>query len=199
MNVLFIMADQLRWDHLGCAGHPYLKTPEHRRAGRARRALRQRLRQQRRLRPQPHELLHRPLPHQPRRHLEPRAAVGGRGDAGRDAARRRPHAGAGRQDPCDARPRTAWRGCSSKAAANWPPAANAAASTRSTATTATTRRAPNRATRPSCAPTATTATTPGASTSSPASAPTARSRAAGTCATCTCRRACRRRIPKPPT
>src|SRR6185503_9987822 len=27
MNVLFIMADQLRWDHLGCAGHPYLKTP----------------------------------------------------------------------------------------------------------------------------------------------------------------------------
>lgn len=27
MNVLFIMADQLRWDHLGCAGHPYLRTP----------------------------------------------------------------------------------------------------------------------------------------------------------------------------
>ena len=27
MNVLFIMADQLRWDHLGCSGHPYLKTP----------------------------------------------------------------------------------------------------------------------------------------------------------------------------
>lgn len=27
MNVLFIMADQLRWDHLGCAGHPYLATP----------------------------------------------------------------------------------------------------------------------------------------------------------------------------
>lgn len=26
-NVLFIMADQLRWDHLGCAGHPYLRTP----------------------------------------------------------------------------------------------------------------------------------------------------------------------------
>jgi arylsulfatase A-like enzyme len=26
-NVLFIMADQLRWDHLGCSGHPYLKTP----------------------------------------------------------------------------------------------------------------------------------------------------------------------------
>ncbi len=27
MNLLFIMADQLRWDHLGCSGHPYLKTP----------------------------------------------------------------------------------------------------------------------------------------------------------------------------
>jgi arylsulfatase A-like enzyme len=27
MNVLFIMADQLRWDHLGCAGHAYLRTP----------------------------------------------------------------------------------------------------------------------------------------------------------------------------
>ena len=26
MNVLFIMADQLRWDHLSCAGHPTLKT-----------------------------------------------------------------------------------------------------------------------------------------------------------------------------
>ncbi len=27
MNVLFIMADQLRWDHLSRAGHPYLRTP----------------------------------------------------------------------------------------------------------------------------------------------------------------------------
>ena len=27
MNVLFVMADQLRWDHLGCAGHPGLRTP----------------------------------------------------------------------------------------------------------------------------------------------------------------------------
>ena len=26
-NVLFIMCDQLRADHLGCAGHPYLRTP----------------------------------------------------------------------------------------------------------------------------------------------------------------------------
>ena len=26
MNVLFIMSDQLRWDHLSCAGHPYLQT-----------------------------------------------------------------------------------------------------------------------------------------------------------------------------
>ena len=27
MNILFIMADQLRWDHLSCSGHPYLATP----------------------------------------------------------------------------------------------------------------------------------------------------------------------------
>ena len=26
-NVLFIMADQLRHDHMGCAGHPCLRTP----------------------------------------------------------------------------------------------------------------------------------------------------------------------------
>lgn len=26
-NVLFIMADQLRWDHLSCYGHPHLRTP----------------------------------------------------------------------------------------------------------------------------------------------------------------------------
>ncbi|MGJ8624987.1 MAG: sulfatase-like hydrolase/transferase, partial [Yoonia sp.] len=27
MNILFLMADQLRFDYLGCAGHPTLKTP----------------------------------------------------------------------------------------------------------------------------------------------------------------------------
>jgi arylsulfatase A-like enzyme len=26
-NVLFVMCDQLRWDHLSCAGHPHLRTP----------------------------------------------------------------------------------------------------------------------------------------------------------------------------
>jgi arylsulfatase A-like enzyme len=26
-NVLFIMSDQLRWDHLACAGHPHIHTP----------------------------------------------------------------------------------------------------------------------------------------------------------------------------
>lgn len=26
-NILFIMADQLRWDHLACAGHPAIRTP----------------------------------------------------------------------------------------------------------------------------------------------------------------------------
>jgi len=27
LNILFIMYDQLRFDYLGCAGHPYLATP----------------------------------------------------------------------------------------------------------------------------------------------------------------------------
>jgi arylsulfatase A-like enzyme len=26
-NILFIMADQLRWDYLGCSGHPHIRTP----------------------------------------------------------------------------------------------------------------------------------------------------------------------------
>ena len=26
-NILFIMADQLRWDYLGCTGHPHIRTP----------------------------------------------------------------------------------------------------------------------------------------------------------------------------
>ncbi len=26
-NVLFVMCDQLRWDHMSCAGHPHLRTP----------------------------------------------------------------------------------------------------------------------------------------------------------------------------
>ncbi len=26
-NILFIMFDQLRWDYLGCTGHPHLTTP----------------------------------------------------------------------------------------------------------------------------------------------------------------------------
>ena len=26
-NVLFVMADQFRWDHMSCAGHPRLPTP----------------------------------------------------------------------------------------------------------------------------------------------------------------------------
>jgi arylsulfatase A-like enzyme len=27
MNILYIMFDQLRFDYLGCAGHPTLETP----------------------------------------------------------------------------------------------------------------------------------------------------------------------------
>ena len=26
-NILFVMADQLRWDYLGCTGHPHIRTP----------------------------------------------------------------------------------------------------------------------------------------------------------------------------
>ena len=26
-NIVFILTDDLRWDELGCAGHPYIKTP----------------------------------------------------------------------------------------------------------------------------------------------------------------------------
>src|ERR1041384_6227884 len=26
-NILFIMADQVRWDYLGCTGHPHIQTP----------------------------------------------------------------------------------------------------------------------------------------------------------------------------
>src|SRR5215510_1504143 len=26
-NIVFILVDDLRWDELGCAGHPYIKTP----------------------------------------------------------------------------------------------------------------------------------------------------------------------------
>jgi arylsulfatase A-like enzyme len=26
-SILYVMCDQLRWDHLGCAGHPFLETP----------------------------------------------------------------------------------------------------------------------------------------------------------------------------
>ena len=80
-NVLFIMADQLRADHLGCYGHPYLETPSLDGLA-ARRALHARLRQFRGVRSVAHELLHRPLSIAPRRDLEPRAAFGQRDHAG---------------------------------------------------------------------------------------------------------------------
>ena len=79
MNVLFIMSDQLRWDHLSCAGHPYLQTANIDALGGVACASRRPC-EQWRVRPEPDELLHRPLPHQPRRHLEPRAALRRRDD-----------------------------------------------------------------------------------------------------------------------
>ena len=120
MNVLFIMADQLRWDHLGCAGHPYLKTPNI--DALARRGVRfanafvnsgvcgpSRMSYYTGRYPISHGATWNRVP----------LSVGEitLGEMLRGAG---PVAGAGRQDARDARPRRAWRGCSSRAAASWP-------------------------------------------------------------------------------
>ena len=81
------MCDQLRGDYLSCAGHPDPEDAEHRRAGRARRALHPRLRAVADLRPLAHELLHRPLHALARRALERLAAARRRTDAGRLSAK----------------------------------------------------------------------------------------------------------------
>ena len=90
-------------------GPPLLRRPplpahaEHRRAGRARRALLRGLRAERHRRPVAHVLLHRPLRRHPRRDAQPRPALGGRGDARLAPPRKRPHPGARRQDARAAR------------------------------------------------------------------------------------------------
>ena len=75
-NVLWIMCDQLRFDYLGCYGHPYDQDPEHRCDGEARRSLQSRLRAVADLRSLAHELLHRPLHALARLALERMAACG---------------------------------------------------------------------------------------------------------------------------
>ena len=76
-NVLFVMCDQLRRDHLSCYGGR-VPTPNHRRARRARRALRSRVRAIGRVRAVAHVVLHRPLRELARRDVEPRAALASR-------------------------------------------------------------------------------------------------------------------------
>ncbi|GIX14124.1 MAG: hypothetical protein KatS3mg118_2083 [Paracoccaceae bacterium] len=75
-NILFIMADQLRWDHLGCYGHPHLETPNIDRL--AARGVRfdPRLCAVAGLRAVAGLVLYRAHRVQPWRHLEPRAAAG---------------------------------------------------------------------------------------------------------------------------
>ena len=104
-NILFIMADQLRFDYLGCYGHPDHPHPAHRRARGARRALRAGLRPVADLRSEPDELLHRAVRPQPRRDLERRSAPGRRDDPRRPPAPARHADGALRQDPHAGRPR----------------------------------------------------------------------------------------------
>ena len=98
-NILFIMCDQLRFDYLGCYGHPRLADPEHRRAGGARRALHPRLCPVADLRAVANELLHRPLHALARLELERLSAARRRADAGRPSERDRRAQRAGRQDP----------------------------------------------------------------------------------------------------
>ncbi len=71
------MADQLRWDHLGCAGHPYLKTPNI--DALARRGVRfdRAYVTSGVCGPSRMSYYTGRYADQPRRHLEPRAAVGG--------------------------------------------------------------------------------------------------------------------------
>ena len=65
-NIVFILMDDLRWDDLGCMGHPFVKTPAHRpdrpRGG----PVPQRLRDDAALLPQPRQLPDRPVSPCPR-------------------------------------------------------------------------------------------------------------------------------------
>ncbi len=88
-NILFIMYDQLRFDYLGCTGHPHLENPEHGLAGRQWRAVLALLCAVAGLWCLADEHLYRALCAKPRCGLEQRAAEGRRDDAGRPSATRR--------------------------------------------------------------------------------------------------------------
>ena len=102
-NVLFIMCDQLRWDYLSCAGHPFLKTPNIDWLASRGVQVQPRLCPVTRLRRVAHELLHGPLRQLSRRVLERLPAQGGGADDGRLPAPAGPAYGACRQDPHGAR------------------------------------------------------------------------------------------------
>ena len=100
-NVLWIMADQLRWDYLSCYGHPTLQTPHIDGLAAKRRALQSRLCAVADLRRLPHELLHRPLLPVAWRHLERNPVARRRADARRSFAAARGSAGHRRKDAHD--------------------------------------------------------------------------------------------------
>ena len=184
-NVLFIMADQLRWDYLSCAGHPRLHTPNLDALARTRRALRQRLRAGPRVRRLAHVHLHRALRDEPRLDVELRAAVGGQQDAGRPPAPARRALRGGRQDACRGRCRGAARlGLDTHAGAG--PAGDAGrlralrARRRPSCPPASRSRAT--ATATTCARRATQATTPGTTSRTPGATHWTASCRAGRCA-----------------
>ena len=181
-NVLFIMADQLRADHLGCYGIPTWRRPAWTgwRRARASRA------------PSStpgcaavaHELLHRPLSIAPRRDLEPRAAFGQRDHARRiPGGRARP--GAGRQDPRDP-DKAGMERLAIDGASELGILLNRGGFVELDRYDGTMNPGPRAAIRPSCGVTVTTAPIPGPTTSSPAWTRPGRWSAAGTCATCIC-------------
>ena len=190
-------------------GPPRLRRPpvpadaEHRRAGGARRALRPTPTcNQRRLRPVAHELLHRPLSRSPRRDLEPRAAVGRRSDARRDSCAA-PGCTLALAGKTHVMPDTRGlaRAAARRRAASSATLLRAAASTRSTATTATTPPGDESGYADYLRAHGYDGADPWTDYVIAASDRTAQvASAAGTCATCTCRRACaRKRTPKPRT
>ena len=94
MNVLFIMSDQLRWDHLGVCRPPVPADTAHRRAGRGAACdSRNAYVSSGVCGPSRMSYYTGRYPHQPRRDVEPRAAVGGRDDPRRIPACCRRRAG----------------------------------------------------------------------------------------------------------
>ena len=103
-NVLWIMCDQLRYDYLGCTGHPVLKTPNIDAMARRGVLFLERLCAVADLRPVADVVLYRPLHALARLALERLAAARRRTDARRSPEEDRRPQRAGRQDAYGARP-----------------------------------------------------------------------------------------------